>query len=129
MIYSTVLYLAIMFFPQAFAGIFSSDSELIAYCAKALRIYCAAMFLFGLQVSCQLTFTSIGYALCSIIVAVVRKFVLLIPLIYLLPALNILGDKAMSVYMAEPVADVLAVTSTSILFFIQFRKALKGLED
>ncbi len=72
---------------------------------------------------------TIGYALCSIIVAVVRKFVLLIPLIYLLPALNILGDKAMSVYMAEPVADVLAVTFTSILFFIQFRKALKGLED
>ena len=72
-----------------------------------------------------MTFVSIGSALCSISVAVLRKFVLLIPLIYILPAL--LADKTMAVYTAEPVADVLAVTFTSILFAVQFRKALKGL--
>lgn len=129
MIYSVVLYLGIMIFPKGFAGIFSNDPALIDYSAMALRIYCAVMFMFGIQVSCQLAFTSIGYALCSIVVAVVRKFILLIPLIYLLPAVGIIGDKAMSVYMAEPAADFLAVTFTSILFMVQFRKALKKLES
>ena len=78
--------------------------------------------------ACQQIFTSIGYAGCSIIVALVRKVVLLIPLIYLLPEVGILGDKAMDVYLAEPVADTLAVTFTAVLFFFQFRKALRSLE-
>ncbi|MCR4675811.1 MAG: hypothetical protein K5634_01110 [Sphaerochaetaceae bacterium] len=86
------------------------------------------MFLFGIQIACQLTFTSIGNAPCSIIVAVVRKFVLLIPLIYILPGIGILGDRALDVYLAEPVADVIAVTFTAILFYFQFSKALKSLK-
>ncbi len=73
-------------------------------------------------------FTSIGNAACSILVAVVRKFVLLIPLIYLVPALGILPDKAHCVYLAEPIADVIAVAFTSVLFFFQFRKAMDKLE-
>lgn len=126
--YSVVLYLAIMLFPGLFARIFSDDPALIAYASTALRIYCAGMFLFGIQIACQLTFTSIGNAICSIIVAVVRKIVLLIPLIYIVPAIGILSDKALNVYLAEPIADVLAVTFTAILFYRQFRKALQSLE-
>ena len=72
-----------------------------------------------------MTFTSMGKALCSIIVAVVRKFVLLLPLIYLMP--RFIADKTTAVYMAEPVADIIAVTFTSVLFFFQFRKALDKL--
>lgn len=117
-----------MLFPRAFASIFSNDSALIDYSVNALRMYCAVMFVFGIQISCQLTFTSIGNALYSIIVAVVRKFVLLIPLIYILPNLTILQDKTMAVYMAEPVADIIAVTFTAIIFAWQFKKALKKLE-
>ena len=79
--------------------------------------------------ACQQIFTSIGYAGCSIIVALVRKAVLLIPLIYLLPALGILGDRAMDVYLAEPVADTLAISFTAILFRFQFRKAMNRLEE
>ena len=74
-----------------------------------------------------MTFVSIGYATCSIIVAIVRKFVLLLPLIYLMPQL--IQDKTMGVYCAEPVADVIAVTFTAILFAVQFKKALSGLSD
>lgn len=75
----------------------------------ALRVYCAALFLFGIQIACQMTFVSIGYAVCSIIVAVLRKFILLLPLIYLLP--HLLADQTMAVYTAEPVADAIAVTA------------------
>lgn len=124
--YSVLLYLAIMLFPRVFAGIFSSDPALLDYASRAIRIYCGAMFLFGVQMACQLTFTAIGNAVCSIIVAVVRKFVLLIPLIYIVP--QFVSDKATGVYMAEPIADVLAVTFTAILFAIQFRKAMQQLQ-
>ena len=123
LVYSIILWAFIMIFPQVFAGIFTTDAVLLAFTKKALRIYLAAMFLFGIQISCQMSFNSLGKALSSIVVAVVRKFVLLIPLIYIMPA--VLQDKTSAVYMAEPVADTIAVTFTAILFFFQFRKAMK----
>ncbi len=109
-----------------FAGIFTNDPELIDFAATAIRIYCGAMFVFGVQLACQLTFVATGNAPCSIIVAVVRKFVLLIPLIYIMPLF--MENKAYGVYLAEPVADFFAVTFTAVLFFVQFRKALRGIE-
>ena len=81
--------------------------------------------MFGIQIACQMTFVAIGYAKSSIIVAVMRKFVLLLPLIFLMPLL--MQDKTMAVYTAEPVADVLAVTFTAILFHSQFKKAMKSI--
>lgn len=124
--YSFLLWGLIELFPQGFARMFSSDAALIDFTAHALRIYCAVLCLFGIQMSCQMAFVSIGSALCSISVAVVRKFVLLLPLIYIMP--TFVADKTMGVYMAEPVADVIAITFTSILFTIQFGKAMKKLE-
>lgn len=114
-----------MAFPSIFAGIFTPDADLIEFTSKALRIYCAVLGIFGIQIACQMTFVSTGNAPCSIIVAIVRKFVLLLPLIYLMPQL--IENKTIGVYSAEPVADVIAVTFTAILFTIQFRKSLRKL--
>lgn len=124
--YSALIWAFVMGFPRVFAGIFTPDEALLAFTGRALRIYCAVLLLFGVQLACQMTFVSIGNAVCSIIVAVTRKFILLIPLIYLMPTL--VSDKTMGVYLAEPVADALAVTFTAILFFFQFRKAMRKLE-
>jgi putative MATE family efflux protein len=131
LIYAIAIWLLVILFPEMFARIFSSDKTLVPFTAHALRIYCGAMFLFGIQTSCQMTFVAIGSAGSSVIVAVMRKFVLLLPLIYLLPALaqgaaGILPvDQTTAVYFAEPIADVFAVTFTAVLFTVQFRKALK----
>lgn len=125
--YSMLMWLMLMLFPQTFAMIFSTDAELIAYTGWALRIYCAAMGIFGAQIACQMTFISMGNAPASIMVAVMRKFVLLLPLIYLLP--HLVENKTMGVYLAEPAADVIAVCFTVILFYFQFRKALKKISD
>lgn len=122
--YSIVLWGIVMLFPQIFAGIFTTDAQLIAFTKTALRIYMAVMFIFGIQISCQMAFNSLGKAVSSIIVAVMRKFVLLIPLIYIMPHIYT-ANKAHAVYMAEPVADIIAVTFTAVLFSFQFRKALK----
>lgn len=125
--YSILLWGLVMLVPQMFVKIFTPDMELAAFTAPALRIYFGGMFLFGIQIACQMTFTALGKAVNSIIVAVVRKFVLLIPLIYLMP--HVFADKTMGVYAAEPAADILAVTFTAILFGFQFRKALWEIED
>ena len=127
LVYSTVLWGCIQLFPQIFASIFTPNEDLIVFAAKALRIYCGVLVLFGIQIACQMTFVSLGNAPCSIIVAVVRKFVLLIPLIYLMPQL--VSNQVMGVYMAEPVADVIAVTFTAILFARQFHKSMAALEQ
>lgn len=124
--YSVILWLAVMIFPQIFAAMFTSEAELLSFTKSALRIYMACLFLFGIQIACQMTFTAIGNAKASIVVAVVRKFVLLIPLIYIMP-LIFTQDKTSAVYLAEPVADFIAVTFTAILFTFQFKKVLKSI--
>ena len=124
--YAMFIWGLVMIFPQVFARIFSPDAELIAYTGWALRIYCAGMGIFGAQVACQMTFTSLGNAKASIMVAVMRKFVLLLPLIYIMP--HLMENQTMGVYLAEPVADFIAVTFTVILFYFQFRKAMKQIE-
>ena len=127
LIYATALWALIQLLPGAFASIFTSDASLMSFTAHALRIYTAVLFLFGIQMACQMAFTALGRAKESITVAVVRKFVLLIPLIYLLPAL-LPGSKTMAVYLAEPAADALAVTFTAILFSNRFKKILAGMD-
>lgn len=126
LVYSTLLWALVMLFPQAFAATFTSSETLMTFTQKALRIYMACLLLFGIQIACQMTFTSLGNAKASILVAVMRKFILLIPLIYIMPLL-FSADKTTAVYMAEPVADFIAVTFTAIFFTFQFKKALKGI--
>ena len=125
--YSTVMWALVMLFPGAFASIFTNETELLSFTAHALRIYLACILLFGIQIACQMTFTSIGCAKASIMVAVMRKFVLLLPLIFILPHV-FTKDPTSAVYMAEPVADFFAVTFTCVLFRSEFKKALKTLE-
>ena len=127
MLFSVAFWVLVMLFPRVFAGLFTPDPELLAFASKVLRIYCGALCLFGIQVSCQLTFVAIGYAKSSIVVAVVRKFVLLLPLIYLMPML--MANQTLAVYIAEPVADVIAVTFTAILFSLRFRQAIRSIDN
>ena len=124
--FSVVLWLAVMLVPSLFVSIFTPEEELITFASRALRIYLGGIGIFGIQIACQMLFTSLGKAMNSIIVAVVRKFVLLLPLIYIVPGLA--ADPVTGVYLAEPIADVIAVAFTAILFSVQFKKAMNQLE-
>ena len=121
--YSALMWLLVMLFPAGFASIFTSDQALLTFTAHALRIYMASILLFGIQMACQMTFTSIGNAKASIMVAVARKFILLLPLIYIMPHIYA-ADQTSAVYMAEPIADFLAICFTSILFRFEFKKVM-----
>lgn len=117
MIDSVVLWAGVIAFPRLFAQIFSSDSTRIDFTAHDLRLCCGARFIFGAQTACQMPFISTGNALSSIIVAVLRKFLLPIPLINLMP--HLMGDQTTAVYLAELVADGLAAIFTVTLFRYQ----------
>ena len=124
--FTAVIWLICMMLPQAFILIFTDQAELIAFTKWAMRIYMAVSLIFGVQISCQQTFIALGNAKTSVFLALLRKVLLLIPLIYILPAF--MEDKLMAVFLAEPVADVIAVTTTSILFYRTYRSLRKEKE-
>ena len=124
--YSLAMWALVQLFPQVFAKIFNNSPELVEYTAWALRIYMAASGIFGIQIACQQTFVSLGNAKTSLFLAVQRKIILLIPLIYIMP--SFFANKVFAVFLAEPVADALAVTTTAIMFAIQFQPAMEKLE-
>ncbi len=125
--YATALWLALMIVPGAFAGIFTPDIELKAYTAWALRIFLAGAFSVGFQISCQQAFVALGQAKISLFMACLRKLILLIPMIFILPLFfQTNADKAFAVFLAEPVSDITAATVTTITFLLFFRKMLKN---
>ena len=123
LVYSTTMWLLCMVAPQMFAAIFTSDPALTQITVWALRIYIAAVFLMGAQLACQQTFIALGNAKISTFLALLRKIILLIPLIYILP--NFFGNQVFAVFVAEPIADTISVLTTVILFFRFFRQVEK----
>jgi len=123
---SMFFWIPIQLFPQMFVRIFNNTPELVEYASHALRVYMAVSGIFGIQIACQHTFIALGNAKTSLFLAILRKILLLIPLIYLLPCF--FEDKAFAVFLAEPVADVLAVCTTAYLFSRQFKSSMANLE-
>ncbi len=126
--YAFVVWVLVESLPTVFASIFTADQSIVEFCRVALRVYCAALVLMGVQLACQMTFISLGNAKASAFLAVLRKFILLIPLIYVMP-LILKGNQTLAVCLAEPIADVIAVATTVVLFVFEFKKALKGLSN
>ncbi len=121
--YTITFWAFVMLFPQFFAGIFTSDQALVGKAVWAIHIFLALGFSIGFQISCQQAFMALGQAKISLVMACLRKLILLIPLIYILPAC--LEDKTFAVFLAEPIADIIAAAVTTFIFFRFFRKLLK----
>lgn len=126
-VYSSALWSVVQLFPRVFVQVFNNDPALVDYAAWALRIYMGTTCLFGIQIACQQTFVALGNAKISLFLAVLRKIILLIPLIYILP--HFFANKAFAVFLAEPVADFLAVASTASMFAVQFKRSMAELEQ
>ncbi|MBR2028165.1 MAG: MATE family efflux transporter [Oscillospiraceae bacterium] len=127
LVYSFLMWALVMLTPHSFVKLFNSNPELVQFAGKALRIYMAVNCVFGAQIACQQTFIALGNAKCSLFLALLRKIILLIPLIYILP--TFINDKTTAVFLAEPVADIIAVSCTVILFTREFRKAMLKLNQ
>lgn len=122
--YAAVMWLLLMIVPQAFAGIFSSDSTLVAYTVWTMRIYMAGIFSTGVQIACQQTFMALGQAKISLLMACLRKLVLLIPLIFILPFF--FSNKVFGVFVAEPVSDIVAAAVTATMLFTRLNRILNA---
>ncbi len=122
-LYTTLFWAALMIVPQIFAGMFTNDIALMKYTTWAIRIYMAGIFSVGFQISCQQSFMALGQAKVSLLLACLRKIILLIPLIFILPLF--FADKVFAVFLAEPVSDIVAAAVTTITFLTQFNKILK----
>lgn len=120
MIYTTFIWGVTLFAPKVFVRIFTSNTELMVYSAKALRVYMAGSLLFGAQIACQQTLVALGDAKMSTFLALFRKIILLIPLVYILPIF--FADKTFGVFLAEPIADTVAALTTFTLFMRSFKK-------
>ena len=121
--FSVACWIIILLVPQIFAGMFSGNTELVQYTSWALRIYMAGIFSQGFQICCQQSFVALGQAKISLFLACLRKLILLIPLIFLLPVF--LENKVFAVFLAEPISDILAATVTTIVFLNKFNGILK----
>lgn len=120
--YTALFWLLMMLAPGAVAGIFTSDAALIEYTTWAMRIYMAGIFSLGIQIGCQQSFMALGQAKVSLLLACLRKLILLIPLIFILP--HVVSNPVFGVFLAEPVSDILAAAVTAATFFSRFDKIL-----
>ena len=127
-VYAVAGWLLVELFPHAFVAMFNDKPQLVEAAVWALRIYLACFFMLGVQFSCQQTFVALGQAKVSLFLALLRKIILLIPLIYLLPRV-LTGDRVFAVYLAEPVADFLAATTTGLIFAWRFPRILRRREQ
>ncbi len=121
--YAIAFWLLMMLFPKVFASIFTSDISLSEYTANVLRIYMIGIFATGFQISCQNSFVGLGQAKISLFLAILRKLILLIPLILILPMF--FQDKVFAVFIAEPISDILAATITTVAFILKFNRILE----
>ena len=124
---TVVVWALVELFPDMFIAVFNNKPELVDVARRTLRVYFAGIFMFGIQSSCQQTFVALGQAKISLFLALLRKIILLIPLIFILP--QFLADKVFAVWLAEPVADILAAATTGIMFARRFPKILKRREE
>ena len=125
--YSTVMVVLLMIFPEFFVGIFNDKPELVEITSWSIKIYFSGMFIFGAQIACQQTFLALGQAKISLLLALLRKVILLVPLIFILPMFMKNGLQA--VLIAEPVADIVACLTTIISFSIFYKKVLGNMDE
>ena len=125
--FTTVICGALLIKPEMFVRIFNNDPALMKITCWSIRIYFAGIFIFGGQMACQQTFLVLGQAKISLILALLRKVILLVPLIFIIP--NFIDDKLKGVLLAEPIADIFAATTTIIVFSIFYKKTLSGTDE
>lgn len=122
--YSVTLWGLFLLFPTFFAGLFADSRELLAFTGEKMKIYFAMLWVIGVQIACQNTFLALGNAKISLFLALLRKIILLVPLIFLLPAVLPFAPVD-CVLLAEPVADFLASATTLTMFLTQNRQLLR----
>ncbi|MCI8749338.1 MAG: MATE family efflux transporter [Lachnospiraceae bacterium] len=118
--FSFITTIVVIVFPQVFAGIFTDDTTLIELVARKMPLFMCGMLLFGVQMAIQPVFLALGQAKISLIIAMLRKVILLTPLAIIFP----IYFDADGVFFAEPVSDFISAITAIILFRLNINKIL-----
>ena len=124
-VFAFSIWAAVQLFPHTVVHLFTSDEELVERTIWALRVYFALGFTNAFQTGFQQSFVALGEARISLFLALERKVFLLIPFILILP--HFFADKLFAVFLAEPVADLLAAATTTTLFLIRFKQITRDM--
>ena len=127
--YTVIMWGALMIFPEFFVSIFNNKPELVEITSWSIRIFFGGIIIFGAQIACQQTFLALGQAKISLIMALLRKIVLLVPLIFILPIIFSEGNKLAAVLAAEPISDIIAALTTITVFIIFYKKTFNKIEE
>ncbi len=114
-------------FPDFFVRIFTGDAELRAVAVPAVRIYFCGNLFMAMQGVGFSTFQGLGKAREAVIFSILRKIVIVVPLMLLLPRLWGLG--AWGVFCAEPVSDLLgggaSFTAMMLTVYLPMKRELR----
>jgi putative MATE family efflux protein len=120
----TIGFIVVLFFSENLVNFFSKDNnELLVIGSRALRIYLLMLPVVGYQIIGTAYFQAVGKPKYSIILALLRQVIILIPAILILPLFFNLDG----VWMAGPVADGLSAIISGV-FLLNEMKVLKRLE-
>ncbi len=119
--YCFVMWLTLMLVPGFYVRLFNSDPELLTVGIYGVRHYYAMFFFMTFQMVGQNVFTALGLAKRAVFFSLLRKFIILLPLILLMPGITGLG--ADGVFWAEPVSQIIGGTACyTTMFFTVYRR-------
>ena len=116
-------FILIKIFPEFFIGIFNKDKELTKLAIKGINMNLFTLPIAAIAIIGPLYFQCIGKAKQSMFLILLRQFIVLIPLILILPKfLNLNG-----VWLAQPISDIISVIIVLIFLNKEFKNDNKNI--
>ncbi|HER24478.1 MAG TPA: MATE family efflux transporter [Candidatus Atribacteria bacterium] len=117
---ATFGWLIIEFFPFTVISMFTRDAEIVEKGSSIMRIVISMIPIIGIQIVGAALFQSLGKAVPSLILSLLRQVLLFIPLVIILPRVLSLG--LLGIWIAYPAADILSVTLTALFLRSELKK-------
>lgn len=125
---SFVLWAMVMGCPKLVWGCFTTDPALLDYAIAKGYVFFAVLLLTGVQQAHLYIARFLGQVKVSLFLGVLKRLVLLLPLIFILPAV-LPCDNALAVLTAQPAADAVAFVVTALCYLHVMRNLkVKGTE-
>lgn len=123
LLYNFTVWLLVMLLPQFWILLFNDDPALLDVGVKTLRIYFATFVFMNFHMSGQNIFVALGKARHAVFFSLLRKVILVIPLMLILP--HLWGMGAYGVFASEPVSNVVGGMACYLTMLLVVRPELQ----
>lgn len=121
--YTALAWIIVLIIPKQLMGIFTEDAQTIAYGAEALKTYFFGFVFMAFMFTGQSTFTALGYSKHAIFFSLLRKAIIVVPLVIILPRI---GFGVMGVFLSEPISNVIGGLASFITMYVTVYRKLKS---